>query len=321
MVMASEMKDPLRTLLDELYENTKMPPLASLYHLSGLGTEEAARVGEVWLCLPVGLRQQLITRLVELAEADFELNFGAVCCIGLEDEDAVVRTAAVEGLWEDEDVRLVPLLVARLRDEAASVRAAAATSLGRFILLGELEKIRPDPFTMAYEAVLAVCQDPEEYPEVRRRALESLAYVDNETVVGLIREAHAAPEEKVRVSAVFAMGRSADTRWAHQVRQELSNPNPELRYEAARACGELQIRETVPELGELVDDADPEVQEAALWALGQIGGDRAREILERCCSAEDEATRAASEAALDELEFLHGDLSDFFTRMIRQSDR
>jgi len=95
----------------------------------------------------------------------------------------------------------------------------------------------------------------------------------------------------------------------------LFNPNPELRYEAARACGELQLGEAVPELEELIDDSDPEVREAALWALGQIGGSRAREVLEYYCDAEDEATRVAAEAALDELEFLHGDLSELLTRI------
>ncbi len=116
------------------------------------------------------------------------------------------------------------------------------------------------------------------------------------------------------------MGRSADTRWAQQVRQELFSPNPELRYEAARACGELQLIEAVSELAELAEDADPEVQEAALWALGQIGGDQARKILEHYCTVEDEATQAAAEAALDELEFLYGDLDDFFARMTRESN-
>ena len=154
---------------------------------------------------------------------------------------------------------------------------------------------------------------------MQRRALESLAFINNETVTRLIHEAYTAPEEKARISAVFAMGRSADTHWARQVRRELFSPSPELRYEAARACGELQLPEAVPELEELTDDADFEVQEAALWALGQIGGDRARQILERRCLARDEATRAAAAAALDELEFLHGNLSELFTKLV--SDR
>jgi len=304
----------LETLLDELRESAAMPAQASLYQLSCLEAAAVARVREAWLDWPVELRRRLIARLAELAEADFEVDFGAIFRLGLEDEDGDVRTMAIEGLWEDKDACLVPPLVALLREDGvAAVREAAATSLGRFILLGELEKIHPDPPAMAYEALLATCQDAGECVEVKRRALESLAYVANETVAELIRKAYAAPEEQVRASAVFAMGRSADDCWARQVQQELSSPSPAMRYEAARACGELQIGEAVLELEELADDSDIEVQEAALWALGQIGGDRAREILERYCAVEDEATRSAAESALDELEFLHGGLSEFST--------
>jgi HEAT repeat protein len=185
-------------------------------------------------------------------------------------------------------------------------------SLGRFILLGELEKIRPKPYSLAYDSLLRACWAAGEDEEVQRRALESLAYVSNEAVTTLISEAYGALEEKRRISAIFAMGRSADDRWAHDVRQELASPNPELRYESARACGELALSDAVPELEGLADDSDPEVQEAALWALGQIGGKRAQQILERYCSAENEATRAAAEDALAELEFFHGELPDLF---------
>ncbi|MDY6877627.1 MAG: HEAT repeat domain-containing protein [Chloroflexota bacterium] len=313
------MRHPLDVLLDELRESAEPPAQAALYHLSSLEAKDVARVRETWPYLPVELRRQLITRLMELAEVDFEVDFGTIFRLGLEDKDAKVRTAAIKGLWEDEDVRLVPLLVARLReDRAVTVQAAAASSLGRFILMGELEKMRPELHTMAYKALLATCQDADVHTEVQRRALESLAYVSNETVSELIHEAYAAPEEKMRISAIFAMGRSADTRWAHHVRQQLFSPNPELRYEATRACGEIQLREATPELGELADDIDQEVREAALWALGQIGGDKAREILEHYCLAENEATRAAAESALDELEFLYGDLSEFFTRLAKE---
>ncbi len=312
------MKQPLDTLLEELSQSAQMPRQESLYLLSNLDADDTARVRAVWPELPVELRRRLTATLVEIAEADFEVNFGAVFRLGLDDEDADVRTTAIKGLWEDQDVRLVSPLATCLQDKAASVRAAAATSLGRFVLLGELGKIRPDPSTQAYEALLAVCQNAAEHFEVRRRTLESLSYAGTAEVVVLIREAYKAPEEKMRVSAVFAMGRSADSQWAPQVKQELFSPNPELRYEAARACGELQLSDTVSELEDLTEDVDPEVQEAALWALGQIGGDKAREILQRHCMAEREATRRAAEAALDELEFLQGDLLDFFDRLARE---
>jgi HEAT repeat protein len=311
--LAKLMDKPLRILLHDLRRNNDMPDQASLYYLSNLDAEEAEQVREIWSDLPQDLRLGLTSQLVRLAEADFTLNFGAVFRVAMEDERPDVRKVAIEGLWEDQDIRLIPRLAERLReDQSADVRAAAAESLGRFILLGELQKIRPKPRKMAYQALVEAYQAHDEDLEVQRRALESLAYVCNQTVVDLIREAYASSNERLRISAVFAMGRSADTRWEQRAKQELFSINPEMRYEAARACGELQLSEAVSMLEELTEDTDTEVQEAAIWALGQIGGDRARQILEQFCQADDEALRSAAEAALEEFEFLHGDLEDIF---------
>jgi HEAT repeat protein len=314
--------EELDALLSELHTNPRIPSQESLYCLSNLEAKDLMRVREAWMGLPSDKRQGIITQLLDLAEADFEVNFGAVFRLGLEDSDAQVRMAAIEGLWEDEDVFLIPPLVVCLReDESDTVRATAATSLGRYILLGELAKIRPDPYALAYESLLATWRNGEETLEVRRRALESLAYAGTSTVKALIGDAYATSEDRMRVSAIFAMGRSADACWAKHVRQELFTSNPEMRYEAARACGELELRDAVTDLEELTNDVDPEVQEAALWALGQIGGDRARQILERHCSAADEAIRTAAEAALSELEFLHGDLTEFIIRLAESPDQ
>jgi HEAT repeat protein len=196
-------------------------------------------------------------------------------------------------------------------DPALEVRAAAAISLGRFLLLGELGKIRARPYQEAFRALLSACTAARKEGEVRRRALESLAYSCKEAVVGLIRAAYEDPDEQMRLSAVFAMGRSSDERWAPEVMQELYSADPAMRYEAARACGKLALQEAAPILIELVEDVDAEVQEAAIWALGQIGGDEARRCLTVCSRSRREARRVAAQEALRELEFLHGNLGAF----------
>ncbi|HDQ74022.1 MAG TPA: HEAT repeat domain-containing protein [Chloroflexi bacterium] len=313
--------EPLENLLDNLRREGEMPEQAALYHFSDLEPQKIDQVYDVWQDLNVDLRRHITAMLMKMAEADFSLNFNTVFRIALSDEDAEVRTMAIEGLWEDEDASLVPLLAERLReDPSAQARAAAAMSLGRFILLGEMRKILTASRDLAYEVLLLTYQDHEEHLDVRRRALESLAYTGNKTVTRLIDQAYTAPEEKMHVSAVFAMGRSADNCWAQKVRQKLFNANPEMRYEAARSCGELQLSETVKDLVELVEDVDVEVQEAALWALGQIGGNEAREILERYSQEENEALKTVACEALDELEFLHSDLDDLFAQLAEEPD-
>ena len=80
--------------------------------------------------------------MVEQAEADIQLNFHAILRSCMEDAEAEVRRLAVEGLWEDERPTLVHPLLGLLRDDVEpDVRAVAATSLGRFVLLGALGEI------------------------------------------------------------------------------------------------------------------------------------------------------------------------------------
>jgi len=292
-----------------------------LYGFSSLKQAEAESAWAVWSTLPTDVRRRTARMLVEIAESDIEADFGEIFRRALRDEDAQVRRAAVEGLWEDEDVHLVPLLVACLqRDPDAEVRAEAAISLGRFLLMGELGKIRPRPHNQAFQALLTTCTTPGEESEVRRRALESLSYSSEAVVAELIRETYESADERARASAIFAMGRSGDERWADQVLQELGNVGPEMRYEAAHACGELSLEEAIPTLVELVEDVDDEVREAAMWALGQIGGDEARRVLQSCARSGDEPLRTAAQDALRELEFLHGDLGTLLLNFFEEDE-
>jgi hypothetical protein len=278
-----------------------------LYNLSRLERDETERLMAVWSSIPVARRQALVHELVELAETNFEVDFEPIFRWGLRDADPEVRAASVEGLWEHEDLVLMNELLHLVKNDLSDrVRAAAATSLGRFILLGELGKLPSQRSQPVFEALYDIVVQDDQALSVRRRALESIAYVGKDEVTALIHAAYEHPEEKMRISAVFGMGRSADSRWINTVMGELFSVSPEMRYEAARACGELEARVAVSRLAELIDDPDREVQEAALWALGQVGGDDARRLLELCCQEGDEATRNAAEAALAELEFLYG---------------
>lgn len=289
------------------------PDSGSLLHLSGIFEEDLARFERAWGALEVAERRRLLESLVRMAENDVQMDFTAIFRLAMDDADAQVRVSAIEGLWEDEDVRLIPRLVAHLlEDEVEDVRVASAQCLGHFVLLGELGKIRPRPYAVSCEALVKIYRNPEEPLEVRRRALESLSYAGLPEVLGFIQEAYANPDETMQLSAVFAMGRSADPRWKATVRRRLGHPDPAMRYEAARASGELGDRDAVHDLIDLADDVDAEVQEAALWALGQIGGDLARRTLKHYLEADNEALAAAANEALQELEFFHGDLDTFF---------
>jgi HEAT repeat protein len=285
------------------------PPESVLYRLSNLHGDVRARWTEVWATLPAERRQEVVARLVEMSEADFEVDFSEVFKACLKDEDAHVRCSAVEGLWEIEDVALVRPLIELLREDPVPiVREAAAISLSRFALQAELGRLQPHLGEQVWDALWNKVHDLSEDVDVRRRAIESLAYFDRPEVAQVIRQAYNDEDDTMRISAVFAMGRSADDEWANQVIDELLDDDPAMRYEAARACGTLQLYPAVPTLGRMVADPDLEVKLMAVWALGQIGGHEAQRVLEICIEMGDEALSDAAAEALDELDFNEGAL-------------
>jgi len=277
-----------------------------LYMLSSLTRAQFERFRQIWPTIEPRRRQSVMRSLAELTEQSFEVNFDPIFILALGDEDSGVRAAAIDGLWENEDQALIGPLVHLLRaDEAIHVRAAAAIALGRFVLLGELDEIDRAPAMLAEQALLEAIHLAEEDLEVRRRAVEAIAYSSEAGVREIIEAAYYHENEKMQASALFAMGRSADPYWRKWLLQELDNPNPELRFEAARACGELEVARAVPHLARIVaDDPDQEVREAAVWALGHIGGQRAREILDTYAQSDDESLSEAAAEALEEIDLL-----------------
>ena len=86
--------------------------------------------------------------------------------------------------------------------------------------------------------------------------------------------------------------------------KELQSPEPSVRYETANACGDLGDEDVVPDLVQLLEDDDYQVQIAGINALGKIGGVLAKRVLTRCIKEGDAALEDAARAALEDVEFL-----------------
>lgn len=281
--------------------------MSNLYILSGMTKREMEAFRGAWPRLPVERRRTILRALVQITEASFEADFNSIFRFCLKDEDEEARAQAVEGLWEDESVSIMRSLIGLLQgDSSFLVRARAAAGLGRFVLLAELDELDGELGMEVGEALLRTINNPQEALEVRRRAVEAISFSGEEGVREIIEAAYQDQTQRMRVSAVFAMGRSVDLYWGETLLQELKNPDPEMRHEAARACGEVELKEAVPTLARLIDDADREIQGTAIWALGRIGGRGARRVLRACCESDDEIVAEAAEEALSELEFAEG---------------
>ena len=261
--------------------NEKYPPAKDdLHKLSDLSSDQLKKFKSLWGHISAPRRRTIMTALGEYAEENFELDIKAVSRAALADDDGLVRAIAARNLWEDEGHDLIETFLTMLvNDPQVEARVAAATALGQYIYLGEMEELDESLLHKVEEALLAVFNGDDD-SEVRRHALESAGFSESKEVAESIRKAYTDRNESFKISALFAMGRSLDHHWNSIVIHELENMNPRIRFEAARAAGELQLRDAVAALGELTRDVDAEVQEIVIWALGEIGGEEAREILE-----------------------------------------
>ena len=301
--------EDLSQLLEELRAQPGALPSSKLYLLSDLAGQRLADFCGAFETYPLAQQRRLIRALVQLAEESLRVSFDAIFRQCLGNRDSEIRAAAIDGLWESEDVALTGPLVSMLRsDPSASVRASAATALGRFVLAGELEQLDPPIQARLTAELLTAIHLKGEGLEVRRRALESVAYACTPEVLEALETAYYHEDEQMRLSAMLGMGRSCDRRWTKIVLEELESNSPAMRYEAAVASGSLTLREAVPILIRLLDDADPLVRDAVIWALGQIGGDQARQALLVALEEADEDTAAALEEALAEQALSVGDL-------------
>ncbi len=296
----SSFSEYVQTLADE----SKRPAMAELRRLSGLDHARASEFASVWSSFPVERRRQIVTSLVEIAEDNVDLDFGAVLKICLSDPDEQIRMEAIEGLWENEEtstaLRFLELIA---NDPSDRVRAAAAAGLAPFVYQAEMGELSEATAESVRRGLLEAITRSDDSVEVRRRAVEALSYLSTLEVHRLIEEAYADSDPKMRSSAVFAMGRNCDTGWLDTIVKELGSPSAEMRYEAARAAGELEDEQTVRPLAPLLVDADREVRLAAIAALGEIGGAAAKRALEYTLKNGDDEAKAAAADALEELAF------------------
>ena len=296
--------------LAELSDESKPLVSSKLANLSATSPEEMVLFLEAWAEMGFERRRQIASQLVELAEEDPKLNFDDIFHACLRDLDEIVRVRAIEGLWEYENHTLIDTFINMLReDRQESVRAAAALALGRFALLAELGKLRPDDGAKVEKALAEVIDDQEEQLGVRRRAVEAIATLSLPEVTEIIQEAYQSDDDQMRVSAIYAMGRNSDPAWLPTLVKELSNPDTEMRFEAAGACGGLGEDEAVPHLVRLIHDLDAQVQLSAIAALGKFGGNEAGAALRECLNHTEEHIRGAAEDALEELGFSKDPLS------------
>lgn len=308
------MNDPseptdFKLVLESLQDVSTPFPARYLRAFSDLSRKHIKDLMSIWQALPEARKVNLLEDLEDVMESDTLVSFDALARELLSDSHASIRVFALRLLWECEDPGLIPeLLSLSTVDEDVDARTTSTSLLGKYVLLGELDALRPEMKEKVVDHLLAIMQGGEQ-PQVKRRALESLGYSSHPSVPGMIQNAYLSEDATWITSALCAMGRSADESWASQVDGMLASDVPEIQFEAVRAAGELEITSSRDKLLAMLDadTADQEIKLALIWSLSQIGGEEVKEKLDALLeNAVDEEEAEWIEKAIDNLEISAG---------------
>ena len=295
----------LESFLESLADTSVDVPASEFIEISDMLPEELGMFVRTWLGINVERQRLIVSRLVELAEDNPELDFGAVFKLCLKDEDEVVVEKAMEGLWEQEDRSIIPgLLQILISEKSSNVRSAAAVALGKYSLLVQEGKMLPKDRDSIHNILMATLNDSDQPLDVRRRSLEAVAPFNTGDIKKFVSWAYESEDLALKSSSIFAMGRTGESEWLPLLIKELQSPEPSIRYETAHACGELGEEDAVPHLVSLLQDDDYQVQLAGINALGKIGSPLAKKVLVHCVKEGDAALEDAARAELQNMEFL-----------------
>jgi HEAT repeat protein/beta-lactamase regulating signal transducer with metallopeptidase domain len=155
------------------------------------------------------------------------------------------------------DTGVVNALIARLDDENADVRRAAANSLGR------LKDSRAVP------GLIGALKDPES--KVRASAAEALGEFEDARAIVPLSTLLSDPSTEVKRSALDALSHFEGNLPSDAIIRVLSDPDAEVRHNAAHLAGKLHDRSATGALARLVGDPSPDVRGAAVEAIGELG--------------------------------------------------
>ena len=284
-----------KEIIIDLLNNDKPFPAVHLHRFSDMTPEELKELGTVWKDVDTFRKQTLLEDLVILTDADTLVNFCDFALFAITDENATVRARAIHLLFEYQEKYLAPIFIKIINtDEDETVRAAAASALGPFVYLGELEEI-PESLFHNIENCLLAKLEGKETEQVKQRSLEALGFSSNQKIPAHITAALNKKTLPWITSAVIAMGRSADKRWEQQILTYLDHEDLSVQLEAVRAAGELSLKSARQPLLEMVPtpefEDDIDLRMAVIWSLSEIGGDNVAQVfkllLENCEETEE----------------------------------
>lgn len=166
------------------------------------------------------------------------------------------RANQPDAIMVKEDTAVVRALMARLRDEDAGVRAAAANALGRI----------GDP--MAIPALVSSLEDPSK--EVRYAAVSALGNFDEGVPAGPLRKLLKSDDVDMRHQVAHMLGNMEDRESAPALALLISDLSVDVRIAAIEALGNLGVTTISDAIRAAMVDVNADVRRAAIEALDNL---------------------------------------------------
>ncbi|MFA5515867.1 MAG: HEAT repeat domain-containing protein [Desulfuromonadales bacterium] len=225
-------------------------------------------------------------------------------------DEPLLRKALFDCLGRIGGIDALPILIEGLSDRMRNVREAAVTALlqigqsfprqAESVLVtfaGSAEAKNIADFLASARAELKgaavkllgwVCDKrfarplleifkEEEFREDAAAALVSLGKNDPDALIGLWPEASG----RSRAFLAYLLGEARCAGAGHLLHEGLSSADAELRLLSARGLALLGDPGSLPALVNAIADPEPEVREAVMWALEQLGASHQQEIFAR----------------------------------------
>ena len=286
-----------------LVTELEYPTWEELHCLDDLRADEQAELAEFWSLVPQARRLRVAVACREMAQDNPAFRGGALFRFLTNDADPQVRTAAMDGLGLDPDLASLEALLAQSEDETDDwVRLAAAETLGRFMLEGELKSWPEGMQTSA--AARLIDWSVEDVPDLVAVTLANLGYCGLEQVRETLVANLLSEWEVRREAALAGIANSADRSWEPVVLGIWrGDPDLEVRAAALRAAGRLGLQGFLDICLNVVEfEEEPKLRLGAIAALGDLGGLVAWRALAYAGETTDEEQRLAVEMALERLE-------------------
>jgi len=262
--------------------------------VAGLAERRSLLVSRIARLLEGGLPQRPASRLGWAALATLGVVVTVAAAPHVSEGVAIVsasidttRTVKPSAAPQSQDTGVVVALIARLKDENAGVRRAAASSLGR---IGDPRAVMP---------LIAVLADSD--AEVRREVIDALSNFEDSRAIEPLTGRLKDPDTDVRRNALNALQHYERGVAAAPVVALLDDPDADVRREAVQLLDNQHVRSAAPAIAKLVKDQNSDVRSTALRALGNLGEQGSAAAVTEALSDPNSDVRESALGALDDM--------------------